>query len=202
MRTEVVTVVLADDHELFRMAVREELEERGFDVVGEAEDAPGAVSVALTEVPDICLLDVRMRGDGIRAAQEIAAQLPSVKAVMLTATRDDDVALAALRAGARGYVLKDLDLDMLADALRRVAAGDLAFPGRLLRRALDELRLNPNGAASLARDDWRVAELLGEGLSASQVADETSLATGLVRDRIAAIAAALRTGDGAGMAGA
>jgi DNA-binding NarL/FixJ family response regulator len=185
-------VVIADDHEPLREEVRADLEERGFQVVAEAGDALGAVCAALEARPDVCLLDVKMPGDGIHAAEAIARQLPHARIVMLTTTHDEEVELAALRAGASGYLLKDLDPDRLADSVRLVVAGDLVFPGRLLRRALDELRADPRASMVLAEEDWRVADLLGKGLSAAQVAAETSLAADSVRDRIAWIAAALR----------
>jgi DNA-binding NarL/FixJ family response regulator len=187
------SVVIADDHDLLREEVRADLEERGFDVVAEAGDALGAVCRTLESRPHICLLDVQMPGDGVRAAQAIVMRLPHARIVMLTAIRDDEAALASLRAGASGYLLKDLDADRLADALRRVAEGDLAFPGRLLHRAVEELRDAGPGSFVLAGEDWRVAELLGEGLSAAEVAEETSLGADSVRDRIAWIAAALRS---------
>ena len=132
----------------------------------------------------------------MQAAQAIVKRLPHARIVMLTATCDDDAALASLRAGASGYLLKDLDSERLATTLRRVAEGDLAFPGRVLRRALDDLRSARRGSV-LASEDWYVADLLGAGLSAAEVAQETSLAADSVRDRIAWIAAALRGGAAA-----
>lgn len=188
------TVVIADDHALLREEVRADLEEHGFVVVAEAEDALSAVCAALKERPQLCILDVHMPGGGVYAALAIVQRLPHVRIVMLTATADDDAALAALRAGASGYLLKDLDAERLAEALRRVAEGDLAFPGRVLQRAFDELRRSAQRGSVLANEDWYVADLLGEGLSAAQVAQETSLAADSVRDRIAWIAAALRGG--------
>ena len=191
MQREVNTVVVADDHELFREALRADLEYCGFAVAAEAGDALDAVRAVLEERPDIVLLDVQMPGDGINAAHAIASELPGTKIVMLTASRDEDVARAALRAGASGYLLKDVDSDRLADALRRVAGGELCFPARLFRRALDELRRDSRGA-QLESDDWQIAELVGEGLSAAQIAERLSLATHVVRERTAAVAAAFR----------
>jgi DNA-binding NarL/FixJ family response regulator len=122
------SVLLADDHSVVRGGVRADLEELGYRVCAEADDAGGALEAALREHPDICLLDVQMPGGGIEAAREIARQLPSTRVVMFTISRDDDDIRAAAHAGAVGYVLKDVDLDRLRETLESVAAGGNCFP--------------------------------------------------------------------------
>ncbi|HSL63620.1 MAG TPA: response regulator transcription factor, partial [Gaiellaceae bacterium] len=100
-------VLLADDHPPTREDIRRTLESDGrFEVCAVAADAAGAVDAATRERPDLCVLDIRMPGNGIAAAWEITARLPETKVVMLTVSRDDDDLLAALRAGASGYLLK------------------------------------------------------------------------------------------------
>jgi DNA-binding NarL/FixJ family response regulator len=118
-----ITVLLADDHAAVRAGIRLALAGEGFDVVGEAADAPEAVTMALDLKPDIALLDVNMPGSGIKAAEEIGQALPGTTVVMLTVSRDDDDLFAALRAGASGYLLKDTDPGRLPFALRGSAGG-------------------------------------------------------------------------------
>lgn len=127
-RADPIRVVLADDHELLRGELRAELEASGFVVCGEAGDAAGALAAAERELPDVCVLDVRMPGDGLVAAGDIALRLPAVSVVMLTAIGDEETALAARQAGARGVLSKDLDGARLAAALRRVVAGEPVWP--------------------------------------------------------------------------
>ena len=130
------TVVVADDHALLREEIVAGLEENGFLVVGEEDDALGAVCAALDTRPDLCLLDVNMPGDGVHAAEQIARQLPETRVVMFTSAREGHVAAAARAAGARGYLLKDIAPDRLAESLHRVLAGELAFPRGLLGSAI------------------------------------------------------------------
>ena len=120
-----VSILLADDHAVARGSVRADLEDFGYFVCAEVEDADAAVEAALSSHPDIALLDIRMPGDGIAAARRIAATLPDTRILMLTVSADSDDVLDALQAGAQGYVLKDTDL---AEALEAVVAGEVVLP--------------------------------------------------------------------------
>jgi DNA-binding NarL/FixJ family response regulator len=124
------SVLVADDHAVVRGGVRADLEEIGYRVCAVADDAEGALEAALREHPDICLLDISMPGGGIAAAREITKQLPDTRVVMFTISREDDDIRAAIEAGAVGYVLKDVDLDKLAEALESVVAGRIVTPFR------------------------------------------------------------------------
>jgi two-component system NarL family response regulator len=124
------SVLLADDHAVVRGGVRADLEEIGYSVCAVADDADGALEAALRERPDICLLDISMPGGGIAAARAIAQQLPETRVVMFTISREEDDVRAAIEAGAVGYVLKDVDLDKLGDALASVVAGRIVTPFR------------------------------------------------------------------------
>lgn len=143
------TVLVADDHPLLRQSVREDLEQAGFRVCAEAETAGEAIEAAVRESPDLCLLDVSMPGGGLRAAALIHARFPGTKIVMLTASSSEDDVLAAVRAGASGYVLKDDDPTRLAFALRDVLGGVPAFPRRLSGPLVEAARsaLGPPAAA-------------------------------------------------------
>jgi DNA-binding NarL/FixJ family response regulator len=126
-------IVIADDHAPLRTLLREELERAGFEVSGEAATGAEAVEITLSERPDLCLLDVLMPdGDGVAAAEEIKRALPETKIVMITAVPSEEGVLAAARAGADGYLGKDFDLPRLPEIVRAVAAGEAAYPRRLL----------------------------------------------------------------------
>ena len=123
-----IRIVLADDHVPLRAEIRADLESQGFAVCAEAGTASEAVEAALRERPALCLLDVRMPGDGVCAAFDISAALPSTRVVMLTVSGDPADVAASLRAGAAGYVHKDASAAELATILRAVLAGERRFP--------------------------------------------------------------------------
>ncbi len=134
-------VLVADDHPLIRHSFREDLEAARIVVCGEAATGAEAVRVALAERPDVCLLDVRMpEGDGITAAGTIRRSLPAVKIVLTTAVPDEDGVLAAARAGADGYLAKDIGRRRLPLVLHAVARGETSYPRRLLHPVLRALR--------------------------------------------------------------
>lgn len=130
---EGIRVVLADDHPLIRLALRDELERAGFEVCAEAATGADAFDAAVREQPDLCLLDVTMpEGDGIVTAAAIKDELPATRVVLITAEATFDGALAAARAGADGYLDKDIEPARLPLVLAGVLEGEKAFPRRLL----------------------------------------------------------------------
>ena len=136
-----IRVLIADDHAPTRADMREAVEQDDrFVVCAEAADGAAAVEAALRERPDLCLLDIRMPGSGIAATREITTRLPDTKVVMITVSLDDDDLLNALRAGAVGYLLKDIDLDRLPHALNDALNGGAAIPRRLVARVVAEFR--------------------------------------------------------------
>jgi DNA-binding NarL/FixJ family response regulator len=198
-------VLVADDHPPTRAGVRRVLEQDGFAICAEEADAAGAVEAALRERPDICLLDVRMpRGGGVAAAAEIARRLPETRIVMLTVSRDDDDLFDALRAGASGYLLKDIERAKLPDALRSVLAGEAQLPANLVARVLEEFRgrrtrrrvlLERRPAVDLRPREWEVLELLRDGLTTAEIATRLFIAEVTVRSHVSAILRKLRVPD-------
>jgi len=198
-------VLLADDHAPTRAHLRELLDaEPDFEVCAEAADAAGAVSAAVNEVPDLCILDIRMPGSGIAAAWEITARLPQTRVVMLTVSRDDGDLFAALRAGASGYLLKDVDPGRLADELRTVMSGDAALPVGLVTRLVAAFRdrsprrrqIVPGpDLPPLTSREWEVLELLRRGSTTAQMARELTVSPATVRSHVAAILHKLRVPD-------
>jgi DNA-binding NarL/FixJ family response regulator len=191
-----VTVLLADDHVATRAGVRGVLEDAGMRVVADVGTGPDAVAAALEHRPDVCLLDVQMPGGGIQAAAEIAEQLPDVAIVMLAADVTDEELLQALRAGARGYLLKDADPDRLPDTLTGLLAGEAALPRRLVMRVIDELHVRERrrripsrrpGAPQLTEREWEVLELLGKELPTKEVARRLEISEVTVRRHLSAV---------------
>jgi len=130
-------VVLVDDHGLFRSGVRAELG-RQVDVVGEAEDVQPAIELISSLLPDVVLLDVHLPGGGGQAVvQAVKGSHPEVRFLALSASDAPEDVIAVIRAGARGYVTKTISTAELADAVRRVAAGDAVFSHRLAGFVLD-----------------------------------------------------------------
>jgi DNA-binding NarL/FixJ family response regulator len=179
-----------------RSGVRQSLVEAGFDVVGEACDAPSAVLLAEREQPDLCLLDVHMPGGGIRAASEIVERLPDTPVVMLTVSRNDEDLFDALRAGAAGYLLKDTDPERLPHALRGVLAGEAAVPRALVTRIIDEFRtrgrrrrvpLAGRRGVELSSREWEVLDLLREGCTTAEIARRLFVSPVTVRRHVSAV---------------
>jgi DNA-binding NarL/FixJ family response regulator len=134
-----VRVLIADDHSPTRNALREDLERAGIEVCAEAGTGTEAVAAARRERPDVCLLDVYMPDDGIDAARAIRRALPATRVILMTAAPDEDGVLAAARAGAVGYLAKDVSPGRLPHVVRAVAGGETAYPRSLLGALLRTL---------------------------------------------------------------
>jgi two-component system nitrate/nitrite response regulator NarL len=198
-------VLVADDHAPTREDVRAAVEsDPRFTVVALAGDAADAVQAALRERPDVVLLDMRMPGGGAAAAWEITARLPGTRAVMLTVSRSDEDLFAALRAGAAGYLLKDMAFEELGDELTGVLEGKVALPPELVSRLVEEFRdsaprrrvlLGQSGGRQLTSREWQVLDLLRHGLSTSEIARRLFVSPATVRSHVAAVLRKLRVPD-------
>jgi DNA-binding NarL/FixJ family response regulator len=197
-------VLIADDHPPTRAGVRGSLEADGFLVVAEVGDARKAVEVAVELHPDVCVLDIHMPGNGIDAAREIAHKVSDVSIVMLTASRDDDDLFEALRAGASGYLLKDMDPDRLGPALRGVLAGEAALPRSLAMKVIQQLHsparrrlLSSKGspASKLTSREGRGARADGGRVSTEQIAGRLFVSAVTVRTHVANVLKKLRVTD-------
>lgn len=165
---DLTRVVVADDHPLFRDGVVHSLQAAGdLTVVGEAADASGALRLAREHLPDLALLDVTMPGGGLNAARDIAIACPATKIVMLTVSEDDDDLLAAMKAGASGYILKGVASRELLAILRRVLTGEVyvtpSLAGQLLREMSHPRPANPLDELTARERD--VLRLVASGLS-------------------------------------
>jgi DNA-binding NarL/FixJ family response regulator len=199
-----IRVLIADAHPSALAGVRASVEAGGFEVCGQAGSAPATVDLALRERPDLCLLDVHMPGDGIRAAREITRALPRCVLVMMSASGDDEDLFAALRAGAAGYLLRDTDPDRLPHALRGALAGEAAIPRQLVARLIDEFRtqgrrrrvaVRGQRGAELSRREWEVLDLMADGLSTAQIGRRLGVSSVTVRRHVSGILETLGVPD-------
>lgn len=140
-----IHVVIADDHRLFREGLKALLEGRGIRIAGEAADAAEAVAVTRATRPDVVLMDLDMpAGGGLTATRLIKAELPEIPVVILTASEEEADLYEAVRSGAQGYLLKDLDPNQLVELVRAAARGEPAMTPQLAAKILAEFaRLSP-----------------------------------------------------------
>ncbi len=190
-------VVLVDDHGLFRSGVRAELG-RQVEVVGEADDVQPAIDLIASVVPDVVLLDVHLPGGGGQAVvQAIRAAQPSVRFLALSASDAPEDVIAVIRAGARGYVTKTISTPELADAIRRVAAGDAVFSHRLAGFVLDAFASSEGSADvkpsfdpeldQLTSREREVLRLIAQGYTYKEIARELYISVKTVESHVSSV---------------
>jgi DNA-binding NarL/FixJ family response regulator len=188
----IIRVVVADDHPLFREGVIASLAvDGGVTVVGQADDAEGAFRLACEHRPDVVLLDVSMPGDGLRAASRIVTACPGTRVVMLTVSEDEDDLLAAMQAGASGYVLKGISARELSSVVRSVHAGQRYVPPGLafgLLREMSQPHARTNDPlAALSPREREVLGLVAAGLNNQEIAQQLGLAEKSVKHHMSSI---------------
>jgi two-component system nitrate/nitrite response regulator NarL len=186
-----IRVLLADDHPMFLDGVAHSLSsEPEFEVVGRAASGEEAVALAQRLAPDVALLDITMPGmGGIAAAASIAASVPDVRIVMLTVSEDKDKLLAALKAGAHGYVLKGTAASELRAIVRRVAGGEAFVTPGLAARLLTEFSRPhiEDPLSALTAREAEVLELVSRGLTNREIGERLQIAEKTVKHYVTCI---------------
>ncbi len=187
-----IDVLLVDDQTLIRQGIRVLLEiEPDIRVVGQAGDGREAIRQVETLHPQVVLMDVRMpEMDGLAATRELSARFPEVGVIILTTFEDDETVFEGLRAGARGYLLKDVSSEEMAAAVRKVAAGEALIQSRLTRKVLAEFsRLagspsKPAMETPLTERELEVLQALAHGLSNREIAAQLIITEGTVKNHV------------------
>lgn len=186
--------VIADDDPFARRVIKDVLEKAGVRVIAEARNGRQAVELTLFYRPDVVVMDVVMPElDGIVATRQIRKAIPDQLVIVLTGAGDEDqeLGMQALRAGASGFLSKDLEIDALPRALEGVRAGEAAISRKMTRTLIDRLRDAPSGSSGmrpvkspLTAREWEVIDLLKAGRTTDQIADELVLSTETVRSHV------------------
>ena len=189
-----IRVFVVDDHEIVRRGLIGLLQtQEDFDVVGEAATARQAAGRIVATRPDVAVLDVRLPdGSGIDVCRELSTRAPDVRSIMLTAYDDDDALLAAVIAGAYGYVRKDVQANGLVDAIRTVAGGRRLLDDRIVDRMTERMRGDADAdddprLSSLGLRERQVLALIADGLTNRQIGERLNLAEKTVKNYVSGL---------------
>lgn len=201
---EPIRVLLVDDHVLLRKGLASLIDPlEDMEVVGEAGDGQEALERARELMPDLILMDIQMPGwDGLKATQRIKEEMPYVKIVMLTISDDDKDLFEAVKSGAQGYLLKDIETEELFELLRGVHRGEAPISRLMAARILDEFaRLAqremwvPICGESLTPREREVLQLVAEGATNKEIASQLFIAENTVKNHLRSILAKLHLGN-------
>ena len=202
------TVLIADDHQLLRQALRRALEDAGFKVVSEAGDGEEAVRLVALDRPDVVVMDVTMPVlDGIEATRRIHAATGESRVLVLTMHDEDALRVKALRAGAVGFLTKDCAMQEVVETVRRVADGDTVFSPEIAAAMMAEFPLAPpetsfsNGhepdvvESPLTKREREILQLVADGHSTAEIARSLFISAKTVKNHLASIYAKLDSRD-------
>jgi NarL family two-component system response regulator LiaR len=189
---EPMRVIVADDDPFARRMIKESLQRAGVIVVAEAPDGRQVVELTMFYRPDVVLMDVVMPEiDGISATRQIVQAMPDQLVVMLTSSDETEMGFVGLRAGAVGYLSKDVDVDVLPQALRGTLKGEAAISRRLSMQLIEQFRRAPEASSGmrpvrspLTAREWEVVDLLIQGQSTDEIAETLVLSHETVRSHI------------------
>jgi two-component system, NarL family, response regulator LiaR len=196
-----ITIILVDDHEVVRNGVRAYLETLSdFQVVGEAASGEEAIGLVSDLIPDIVLMDLIMPGlDGVETIRRIKKISPRTQVVVLTSYHEDVHIFPALKAGAISYILKDMKMDKLVEALHRAVQGEVTLHPRVAVRVLQNIRgENPESEplfTELTERELDVLKLIASGLTNSQIAEQLVISENTVKGHVSNILSKLHMAD-------
>lgn len=189
-----ITILLADDHNVLRQGIAQVLDAQSdLRVVAQADSGKQALQLARKHQPRVALLDIQMPDmDGIEVTSILRSEIPKMGIIILTMFKQDDYIFEAIKAGADGYLLKEVELDELLDAVRRVARGEAIIDPAIAGRVLSELRKprlqnEEKSLPALAERDLQILSLLGKGLNNQEIADQIMISEKTVRNRLSMI---------------
>ncbi len=187
-------ILLVDDHEVVRLGLKSLLERHPqFEIVGEAASAREALELVEKTRPDVVVMDIRLPGtSGIEACEEITTRFPDTRVLMLTSYAEDEMLFSAIRAGAAGYVLKQIGGDELVHALEAVARGEALLDPAVTQRVFQEVRRavkeeEASAFAHLSQHEKHVLLLVSEGKTNREIAKALFLGEGTVRNYVSSI---------------
>jgi len=198
---DLITILLVDDHEVVRQGVRAFLETHPeFDVIGEANNGIEAVNMVEEFVPDVVLMDLIMPGmDGVEATRLIKTVSPRTQIVVLTSYHEDEHIFPALKAGAISYLLKDVKMDELVEAIKKAALGDAVLHPHVAARVIDEIQgkredeFKPH--SDLTNREVEILKLIAEGSSNSEISDRLVISMHTVKGHVSNILSKLHLAD-------
>jgi len=199
--TETISVLLVDDHQVVRQGVRAFLDAmKDIEVVAEAESGEEAVRLSAEHVPDVVLMDLLMPGmDGVEATRKVKDVSPRTQVVVLTSYHQDEHIFPALQAGAISYILKDVDMVELAEAIRQAAQGQATLHPRVASRVIKELhgprRDEMNPFVELTSRELDVLKLIADGLSNQDIAAQLFISHNTVKGHVSNILSKLHLAD-------
>lgn len=197
-----LTVLIADDHPLFRKGMHALLKSMpDMELIGEAKSGKEAIEMALAQQPDIVLMDLQMpEGSGLTATRELSKSSPGIRILVVTLFEDDESIFAALRAGARGYILKDADEAEMMRAIRAVGEGEAIFSPTIATRLMDYFAdtrtLLPQGVLpELTEREREILTLIGRGETNAAIAEQLTISVKTVRNHVSNIFNKLQVAD-------
>jgi two-component system, NarL family, response regulator LiaR len=196
-----ISILLVDDHEVVRQGLRAYLDAQDdFRVIGEASSGEEAVEAAAEYLPDVLLMDLVMSGiGGVEATRRVKAVTPRTQIVVLTSYHQDEFIFPALQAGAISYVLKDVDMEDLVDAIRRASRGEAVLHPRVAERVIQEINGAKGGVfnpfTELTNREMEVLCLIARGMSNSNIAEELYISENTVKGHVSNILSKLQLAD-------
>ena len=187
-----IKVAIVDDHELVRRGLKDLIEsDPELSVISQAGNVYDGYQVVSSTKPDVAILDVRLPdGNGVELCREIKSHSPEIKVIMLTSYADDEALLGAILAGACGYVLKDINGDLLLDSIKQVAAGESILDEHAADRVRERLRKVGSPAAEiseLSEQERKIITYIGDGLTNRQIAEQMFIAEKTVKNYVSSV---------------